>query len=69
MIENSLFKKLDAFPKISDRNYAKLRELGDLLMELQIWWIFTRAGLFGYRKRDQAISGETAPLSTREVDF
>lgn len=35
MIENALFKKLDAFQKISNRDYAKFRELGDLLMELQ----------------------------------
>ncbi len=35
MIEKALFKKLDAFPKVSNRDYAKLRELGDLLMELQ----------------------------------
>lgn len=35
MIENALFKKLDAFTKISNRDYAKIRELGDLLMELQ----------------------------------
>lgn len=35
MTENALFKKLDVFPKISNRDYAKLRELGDLLMELQ----------------------------------
>lgn len=35
MIENALFKKLHAFSKVSSRDYAKLRELGDLLMELQ----------------------------------
>ena len=35
MIENALFRKLDAFPKIGNREYTKLRELGDLLMEVQ----------------------------------
>lgn len=35
MIENALFKKLVAFPKVSSRDYAKLRELGDLRLELQ----------------------------------
>ena len=35
VIESSLFKKLDSFPRISGRDYVKLRELGDLLMEVQ----------------------------------
>ncbi|KAK0152820.1 hypothetical protein N1851_005646 [Merluccius polli] len=35
VIENSLFKRLDSFPKISNRDHRKLRELGDLLMELE----------------------------------
>lgn len=34
-IEKALFKKLDKFPKISSKDHIKLRELGDLLMELQ----------------------------------
>ncbi|KAL2089355.1 hypothetical protein ACEWY4_014043 [Coilia grayii] len=33
-IEQALLTKLDNFPKISSRDYHKLRELGDLLMEL-----------------------------------
>ena len=32
VIENAIFKKLDNFPKISAKDYVKLRELGDLLM-------------------------------------
>ena len=35
IIEKALFKKLDSFPKISNRDHVKLRELGDLLMELR----------------------------------
>ena len=35
VIENGLFKKLDMFPKISSKDYIKLRELGELLMEFQ----------------------------------
>lgn len=34
VIESALFKKLDSFPKITNRDNYKLRELGDLLMEL-----------------------------------
>ncbi|XP_077385858.1 uncharacterized protein LOC144023832 [Festucalex cinctus] len=34
VIENALFKKLDSFPRISNKDNLKLRELGDLLMEL-----------------------------------
>lgn len=34
IIESSLFEKLDSFPKISKKDNRKLRELGDLLMEL-----------------------------------
>lgn len=34
VIERALFSKLDSFPKISNRENLKLRELGDLLMEL-----------------------------------
>lgn len=34
VIESALFKRLDNFPKISNRDNHKLRELGDLLMEL-----------------------------------
>lgn len=33
VLEKALFKKLDAFPKIASKDYVKLRELGDLLME------------------------------------
>ncbi|XP_061922069.1 uncharacterized protein LOC133662256 isoform X1 [Entelurus aequoreus] len=35
IIEKSLFDRLDNFPKISNKDNAKLRELGDLLMEIQ----------------------------------
>ncbi|XP_046703058.1 uncharacterized protein LOC124384338 [Silurus meridionalis] len=35
VIENSLFKRLERFPKITNKDYAKLRDLSDLLMELQ----------------------------------
>lgn len=34
-IENALLKKVDYFPKISNRDNQKLRELGDILMELE----------------------------------
>ncbi|XP_057699488.1 collagen alpha-1(XI) chain-like isoform X2 [Corythoichthys intestinalis] len=33
--ERSLFKRLDDFPKIAAKDHAKLRDLGDLLMELE----------------------------------
>lgn len=35
VMEKSLFKRLDEFPKITGRDYGKLRDLGDLLMEIQ----------------------------------
>lgn len=35
IIEQSLFQRLDSFPKIAAKDHAKLLELGDLLMELQ----------------------------------
>ncbi|XP_038153297.1 uncharacterized protein LOC119791326 [Cyprinodon tularosa] len=35
VIENSLFNRLDSFPKLSNKDHRKLRELGDLLMELE----------------------------------
>lgn len=35
VIENALLKKLDTFPAISNKDTHKLRELGDLLKELQ----------------------------------
>ncbi len=35
MVESSLFKRLESFPKISNRDSHRLRELGDLLMEIQ----------------------------------
>lgn len=35
VIECALYRKLDRFPKISNKDYIKLGELGDLLMELQ----------------------------------
>lgn len=33
-IEDSLFKRIDTFPKVGNRDYAKLTKLSDLLMEL-----------------------------------
>ncbi|XP_054867909.1 uncharacterized protein LOC129347292 [Amphiprion ocellaris] len=33
--EKALFKRLDNFPKVSAKDYSKLRDLGDLLMEIQ----------------------------------
>lgn len=35
IMEKSLFKRLDEFPRISAKDYGKLRDLGDLLMEIQ----------------------------------
>ncbi len=35
IIEQSLFQRLDSFPRISAKDHTKLRELGDLLMEIQ----------------------------------
>nr|XP_055034971.1 uncharacterized protein LOC129422846 [Misgurnus anguillicaudatus] len=35
VMEKSLFKRLDEFPRISTKDYGKLRDLGDLLMEIQ----------------------------------
>lgn len=35
MIENALLKKLEEFPKISNKDNEKLWELGDLLLELE----------------------------------
>ena len=35
VIEKSMFQRLDNFPKISAKDHFKLRELGDLLTEIQ----------------------------------
>lgn len=35
VIESALIKRLDVFPRVASRDYNRLRELGDLLMELQ----------------------------------
>ncbi|XP_053086862.1 uncharacterized protein LOC128317648 [Pangasianodon hypophthalmus] len=35
VIEDALFKRIDTFPKIANRDYPKLTKLSDLLMELQ----------------------------------
>lgn len=35
IIEQSLFQRLDSFPKVSVKDHTKLRELGDLLMEIR----------------------------------
>lgn len=34
IIEQSLFHRLESFPRISAKEHTKLRELGDLLMEI-----------------------------------
>ena len=36
VLENSLFKRIEDFPKIPNKGYQKLRELSDLVTELQI---------------------------------
>lgn len=36
VVECSLLKRLETFPKISNKEWKKLRELGDLLMELLV---------------------------------
>ncbi|XP_075683153.1 uncharacterized protein LOC142651849 [Rhinoderma darwinii] len=36
VIESALFKRIDDFPKIASKGYQKLRELSDLLMELEV---------------------------------
>lgn len=35
VIENSLFRRLESFPVLTNKDYGRLRELSDLLMELQ----------------------------------
>ena len=35
VIEDALFKRIDTFPKIANRDYPKLTKLSDLLLELQ----------------------------------
>lgn len=35
VIEDALFKRIETFPKITNRDYSKLTKLSDLLMELQ----------------------------------
>ncbi|KAL4009495.1 hypothetical protein ACER0C_003347 [Sarotherodon galilaeus] len=35
IIERSLFQRLDSFPKLTVKDHVKLRELGDLLQEIQ----------------------------------
>lgn len=36
VVESSLLRRLETFPKISNKDWKKLRELGDLLMELLV---------------------------------
>lgn len=36
VVESSLLRRLETFPKISNKEWKKLRELGDLLMELLV---------------------------------
>lgn len=35
VVEDALFKRIDSFPKITNRDHTKLRKLSDILMELQ----------------------------------
>ncbi|XP_023812156.1 uncharacterized protein LOC111947642 [Oryzias latipes] len=35
VIEDALFKRIDTFPKITSKDYTKLRKFSDLLMEMQ----------------------------------
>lgn len=35
MVEHALLKKLENFPKLSNKDSHKLRELGDILLELE----------------------------------
>lgn len=35
VVEDALFKRIDSFPKITNRDYVKLRKFSDILMELQ----------------------------------
>lgn len=35
VIEDALFQRINSFPRISNRDYTKLHELSDLLMELE----------------------------------
>lgn len=35
VIEHALLKKIEDFPKLTNKNHAKLRELGDILLELE----------------------------------
>ncbi|XP_069801384.1 uncharacterized protein [Dendropsophus ebraccatus] len=35
-IENALYKRIDSFPRIVSKGYQKLRELSDLLIEVQV---------------------------------
>lgn len=36
VIEKALFQRLDSFPRISNKDFSKLRDLSDLLMELDV---------------------------------
>lgn len=45
-VESSLLKRLEGFPKVQKKNRCKLRELGDLLMEIQA--AKADGDLFGY---------------------
>ncbi|XP_066448142.1 uncharacterized protein [Eleutherodactylus coqui] len=36
VVENALFKRIEDFPKIPNKGFQKLRELSDLLMELEV---------------------------------
>lgn len=36
VIESALFKRLDSFPRLTSRENIKLRELSDVLMELEM---------------------------------
>lgn len=35
VVKDALFKQIDSFPKITNRDYVNLRKFSDMLMELQ----------------------------------
>ncbi|XP_075431502.1 uncharacterized protein LOC142468808 [Ascaphus truei] len=54
-VEDSLFKRVDSFPKITAKDYSKLRELGDLLQELE------------FARKDHSLTGLNVLDSARGV--
>ncbi|XP_075445032.1 uncharacterized protein LOC142488412 [Ascaphus truei] len=54
-VEDLLFKRVDSFPKITTKDYSKLRELGDLLQELE------------FARKDHSLTGLNVLDSARGV--